>query len=266
MIQIPMLIHQTWKTRELPRGLGSFTDTWKKKNPTFKYCFYDDADCLQFVKDNYPSYLDAYLAFPKPVERADFFRYLIVYHYGGVYADLDTSCEKSLLELIRPEDEVIIGLEADETEVSAHKYNLVRPKCYAQWTFLSRPKHPLLELAVRKSAENARSNLDTLNKTGPGMWTDIVLKFQNTPGVRLLPVDYFGAGPHHSRAKFADPAKIFVLHYFFTTWKKGKEKPFYPCSYYRDKVMNRIRYARGEYGAIKYLLKKQWLKLRRYHF
>lgn len=41
-------------------------------------------------------YLQAYLDLPKAVERADFFRYLIVLRYGGLYADTDVECMSSI--------------------------------------------------------------------------------------------------------------------------------------------------------------------------
>jgi mannosyltransferase OCH1-like enzyme len=41
-------------------------------------------------------YLQAYLDLPKAVERADFFRYLVVLRYGGLYADTDVECMSSI--------------------------------------------------------------------------------------------------------------------------------------------------------------------------
>lgn len=38
--------------------------------------FYDDHDCLDFVKREFPEYLDAYRRLSKDVERSDFFRWV----------------------------------------------------------------------------------------------------------------------------------------------------------------------------------------------
>lgn len=256
---IPKIIFQTWKDKNLPEHLLTITQTWKNLNPDYEYRFYDDNDCLNFIKNNYPEYLEVYASFPKPVEKADFFRYLVIYHFGGVYADLDTSCEKTLDMLITPEDEIIIGLEADVSEEYAKKHHWAKRKYYVQWTFMAKPKHPLILDAVRLCASNSNKDLPTIEKTGPGMWTEVVLKYQNWHGVKLLSVDYFGAGPHHSNAKFANPDKIFVLHYFFTSWKPGKERDQFDYYYHKEKVMNRIKYARGEIGGLKYFIRKQLL-------
>jgi len=36
--------------------------------------FWDDVACFNFVRQEFPEYLEAYLRLPKDVERADFFR------------------------------------------------------------------------------------------------------------------------------------------------------------------------------------------------
>jgi len=83
-IRFTFSIHQTWKTKtNLEPRMQASIDSWKQMNPTWEHRLYDDDDCLQFVKTNYPNFLKGYMALSKPVERADVFRYLVVYHYGG---------------------------------------------------------------------------------------------------------------------------------------------------------------------------------------
>lgn len=53
-------------------------------------------------------YLQAYQDLPKAVERADFFRYLVVLRYGGLYADTDVECVSSI-------DNAWHGVPADTT-------------------------------------------------------------------------------------------------------------------------------------------------------
>lgn len=259
MLKIPNKIFQTWKTKNLPKNLLTITETWQKQNPDFEYQLYDDDDCLAFITEYYPEYLSAYLKFPIPVEKADFFRYLIVYHYGGVYTDLDTSCEQPLNRLIRDEDEVIIGLESDSTQKYADKSHWERAKVYAQWTFIARPKHPLLLDAVKMCISNSEKNLPTLEKTGPRMWTEIVMRYKNSPGVRLLSIDYFGAGSHHSKRAYKKIDDIFVLHYFFTGWKPGKERTQYDYYFHKSQSINRMQYWIGNIGFIRYWIKKRQL-------
>ena len=48
---------------------------------------------------------------PKNVERADFFRYMVILKHGGVYADMDTECRRPLREVIQPHDSMVVGWE-----------------------------------------------------------------------------------------------------------------------------------------------------------
>tara|TARA_E500000178_G_C17038017_1_gene764594 strand:- start:6266 stop:7186 length:921 start_codon:yes stop_codon:yes gene_type:complete len=69
-------------------------NNWKKLNPDYNIKYYNDNDCKEFIKNNYPkSYLDYFnrlclYANAGPI-KSDFWRCLILYKYGGIYADCD---------------------------------------------------------------------------------------------------------------------------------------------------------------------------------
>ena len=48
---------------------------------------------------------------PKNVERADFFRYMVILKYGGVYSDIDTECRQPLSSIIKARDTMVVGWE-----------------------------------------------------------------------------------------------------------------------------------------------------------
>lgn len=48
------------------------------------------------LQDHYPWFLPTYLAYPYHIQRVDAIRYFLLYHYGGVYIDLDMGCRKRL--------------------------------------------------------------------------------------------------------------------------------------------------------------------------
>ena len=60
-------------------------------------------------------YLQAYLEFQKAVERADFFRYLVVLRYGGLYADTDVQCMSPIhtWSLVPRGSAMVVGIEAE---------------------------------------------------------------------------------------------------------------------------------------------------------
>ena len=50
MSRIPKLIHQTWKSYDLPEKYITLVDSWKKMHPDWKYKLYDDQDCIEFIQ------------------------------------------------------------------------------------------------------------------------------------------------------------------------------------------------------------------------
>lgn len=70
-------------------------------------------DCLEFVRREFPQYLDAYRRLARGVERADFFRYMAVLRHGGVYADLDAECRRPLDGVLHSRDTLVAGWAAE---------------------------------------------------------------------------------------------------------------------------------------------------------
>jgi len=95
-VKVPKIIHQTWKTKEIPQELLFCVESWKKLNPEWEYILWTDEAMDSFVKKNFPEMHEVYAAYPHGVFRSDLFRLLVVYQRGGVYVDLDVECIKSL--------------------------------------------------------------------------------------------------------------------------------------------------------------------------
>jgi mannosyltransferase OCH1-like enzyme len=70
------------------------TKSWKNHTNNFNYCFFNNQMCDDFIKQNFDETIyKAYLKLPMAVMKADLWRYCIIYHYGGIYADVDTICK-----------------------------------------------------------------------------------------------------------------------------------------------------------------------------
>nr|QOI90477.1 hypothetical protein HWQ62_00341 [Pyramimonas orientalis virus] len=69
-------------------------DMYLQKNcSTMKYKFWNFTSATDFVKKHYPYFLDFMTGKSEfPIIKCDFFRYLLMYHFGGVYTDLDFIC------------------------------------------------------------------------------------------------------------------------------------------------------------------------------
>lgn len=101
---IPRLIHQTWKTTEVPRSHGDWVESVRLNHPDYEYRLWTDDENLALVEEHFGWFSDRYRSFAHDIERADAIRYLILWRFGGIYVDLD-------IEFLRPMDVLIRGNE-----------------------------------------------------------------------------------------------------------------------------------------------------------
>jgi mannosyltransferase OCH1-like enzyme len=100
--RIPRIIHQTWKTNNIPVRWNKTVESVRQLNANqFEYRLWTDDDMHKFVREKEPHiYQHIFLNYPFNIQRIDSFRYIILYHLGGIYMDLDNGCNKSLDSLV----------------------------------------------------------------------------------------------------------------------------------------------------------------------
>lgn len=206
----PKIIHQTWKTRNLPDNFRQWSNSWKYYNPDFDYRFYTDEDCHNFIKKHYSEYLNMYEDFTN-VQKADLFRYLVLHKYGGVYADIDTSCFRSLIPLLKDVKETLI------TGIEYENYQL------EQWFIISVPNNQLLLDLVNEIQSRwwsrwfysfiKNENDITYWMTGPEVFTSIMSKSDK---VLVKPKGILGSFDTRCLSK-----ESFLQHHFAGSWKKN---------------------------------------------
>ena len=180
-IKIPKIIHQTFRTKELPKEIENTVDNLKKMNPDFEYRFYDDEDCYNFIKEHYDDEtLSLYLSINPNYGscRADFFRYLLIYKIGGVYLDIKSSTSRPLSETILPTDEYLLSHWIGKDWNELLEYQLGE---FQNWHIISVPNHPFLKQTIELVKENIR-NYDgqkgkkaVLHLTGPVAYSKAIL-------------------------------------------------------------------------------------------
>ena len=108
---IPKTIFQTWKSKTvLPDNMKYWQSTWTKYNENYNYVLWDDDDNRKFIKEHYPWFLKMYDMYNVNIKRVDAIRYFYLYHYGGIYADLDFECLKNFDDLIeKTNNDIILG-------------------------------------------------------------------------------------------------------------------------------------------------------------
>lgn len=185
---IPKIIHQTFKSANLPFITRWQISRFRKKNPAYRYEFYDDARIEQFLLQEYSAdVVAAYQKIQIGAAKADFFRYAVLYKRGGIYLDIDSRIVRPLDRWIRSDDEAIISLENNPGEV------------YVQWALVYDAGHPFLEKTIELMLENIRQNRyphDVHSMTGPGVYSEAIKTcLQENPAIphRLVGRDYEGA-------------------------------------------------------------------------
>ena len=101
---IPLIIHQVFfgvTEKEIPQKWKLGQESWSKLNPDFKYILWNASAVEELVATMYPKLLDTYHSYGHWVQRADVSRYVILHQYGGIYADLDLECLKSLTDVFK---------------------------------------------------------------------------------------------------------------------------------------------------------------------
>lgn len=94
---IPKKIFQTHECNyeDLPQNFKQTSMSWKNLNPGWEYIYHNKEERAEFILGYYPHLYDFFSKNPGIIQ-ADVWRYCIVYHYGGVYADMDSVCIKPL--------------------------------------------------------------------------------------------------------------------------------------------------------------------------
>ncbi|EQL00477.1 hypothetical protein G6O67_002487 [Ophiocordyceps sinensis] len=90
--RIPRIFHQSWKSTKLPSKFQTWSTICRQQHKDWEWVLWTDEDNLRLVQTYFPSLEAAYRDLPGEIYRADLARYLYMYIYGGVYADLDTEC------------------------------------------------------------------------------------------------------------------------------------------------------------------------------
>jgi hypothetical protein len=143
--KIPKIIWQTMKSNQVPAIMKEYADTWIENNPEYEYRFFDDDAIIDFISNDFPDYLEAYKKIKYGASKADLWRYLIMYKYGGVYVDMDCRCINPFRQWIDPGAKYVtqLGINND----------------FCQWMIISVPENPIFLKAAQKALQNAENNI-----------------------------------------------------------------------------------------------------------
>jgi mannosyltransferase OCH1-like enzyme len=101
-VRIPRIIHQTYRTHDVPPKWNLTVQSVMEKNiDNFKYRRWSDDEIHAFVKEYEPHfYRKTFINYPYNIQRVDSFRYVLMFHLGGIYIDMDNGCNRPFRDLI----------------------------------------------------------------------------------------------------------------------------------------------------------------------
>lgn len=99
---IPKTIHLTWKSKLLPPILKLLYDENLNflRSKGYNVKLWSDEEIVNLINENYPNFYEIYSLARTGVQRGDISRLLLVYHYGGIYIDLDVLVLRDFADII----------------------------------------------------------------------------------------------------------------------------------------------------------------------
>jgi mannosyltransferase OCH1-like enzyme len=192
--RIPKLLHQSWRDGGFPKTL--FNWRWQQGlldlNPEWRLMKWTDETSRALIAEHYSWFLPTYDAYPSYIQRCDASRYFIVYHHGGVYADLDIECSKPFAPVL-----------GAHRAVFSYKQGRNLSRGLVNALFATERHHPLWEhvfaLLSNRSALGAAASthVDVIFSTGPGLLREAIMMLQSRRELHDLGIELLDASVWH---------------------------------------------------------------------
>ncbi|KAG0650144.1 Initiation-specific alpha-1 [Hyphodiscus hymeniophilus] len=280
--EFPKKIWQTWKVDPLAFE-GRDQDrarSWPAVNPTHRYEVLTDGNDFQYVLQHFgpnglnrPDIVETYRNLTAQIIKADLLRYMVMYIEGGVYADIDVEAIRPIDEWVPerydPKDvDLVVSVEIDEPNFKDHKILGPKSQSFCQWTFLTKPRVPVMMklvdhiltwlqgLAEAQNVPISDIELDfdeVITGTGPSAFTNAIIAEMSAKtgrtidwdyfhaltepryvgGILVLTVKAFAAGQGHSNSGLHNATEVLAKHHYHASgWPKKHPRFLHPV--YRE--------------------------------
>jgi mannosyltransferase OCH1-like enzyme len=196
---IPKIVFRTgmYNVNELPKQVRELYENEMLNNPEYTLYYFDNINKDDFIISEYGTFIHDFFntLIPKAFQ-ADFWRYLILYKYGGIYLDFTMHTLVSFDEIIKDHKEVYVRDSCDICGV----YN----------AFIAvKPNAKLIGKAIEKVIENIKNKykgVNALDVTGPTMLGRIFKNELNLFFYDWIPLGDLGNGIY----LYSNPANIYI--------------------------------------------------------
>jgi mannosyltransferase OCH1-like enzyme len=180
---IPKIIWQTYETpfKELLPEAKACIQTWIDKNPKWNYIYMNAEERESFVLREFgKDWHDLFIGCNLGIVKANIWRCMVTYVYGGVYCDLDTKCNDPIDTWIDNRYIMILARDDDGN-----------PEEFAIHTFASAPQNKVLLLILEEIKHNLANNKikikDVISLSGETVWTKIIKGLEDEYNIFCYP-------------------------------------------------------------------------------
>jgi mannosyltransferase OCH1-like enzyme len=193
---IPRIIHRVYKDTDVPVEWRAAFQSCHVVNPSYQHYFWTDETARDFIQANFDWFLPTYDGYPYQIQRVDALRYFLLWHYGGVYMDMDIGCRLPLEPLL----EVPVW------------FPRTWPYGVSNDLIASRPNHPFMIKVALSLQDHNRSYLSkyptVFFTTGPMFVNQILSAWLRTvrdslrptptalPGIGIIPSGMYDTAPY----------------------------------------------------------------------
>jgi mannosyltransferase OCH1-like enzyme len=192
---IPKIVWQTHECEyeDLPEIYKRTSGMWKSNTEGWTYKYHSAKDRRNFIETEFPEYLYLYDHIIPGIYKSDFWRYLILYRYGGIYSDLDAVLE---IDINSEECKQLINFNAPINVASNLGVDVYNNCC-----IIAAPNSKVLlkviELMIDRCIEFYRGHPEPttitsmwVNATGPIMYNKVIIDNINDVYLSKMPVHH----------------------------------------------------------------------------
>ena len=204
---IPKIIHQFWDRPEPPADVAERLASWRQHHPGWEHIVWNDESAELFIRSHFGR--DEAICFRAcriPAMRCDVFRLAVLLAIGGVYADADMLCLKSVEPLTGAVCTVVYDKRRDKPDMVSNAF------------LLAEPGHPLLRASWDRVIKTLKAGPKTIGNiailSGPRMFTAVWerLPKEQREGIQLLSLK--------QEFQFVELSRSLSYHLAEGTWKE----------------------------------------------
>ena len=218
MKSIPKIIHQIWWQgfNNLPSIFKTYHQSWVKLHPNWEIIIWDQKKVINLLKKYYPKLLNLLENYPYMIQKIDMAKYVILYHYGGFYVDMDTEANQSLNNLINDFKNSEFNFVCSQMEI------IPFIKIVNNGIIFSKAKHPILLIIINNLNKYSKKkfyhnqDLYILESTGPIFFHQIIDQYYYSK-ILILPPNYLESCNLLDYQKCNNKGK-FMTHHHTLSW------------------------------------------------